>query len=60
MYKLNVAIMDYTTASIRIFERIFDVDVDVERALIESGDFKPDTMNILWTKDNIDVIDERG
>ena len=59
MYKLNVAIMDYTTASIRIFERVFDVEVDVEHALIESGDFKPDTMCILWTKDNIDVIDER-
>lgn len=60
MYKLTVAIMDYTTASIRIFERVFDVNVDVEYALIESGDFKPDTMNILWTKDNIDIIDERG
>lgn len=60
MYKLTIAIMDYTTSSIRIFERVFDANVDVERALIESSDFKPDTMNVLWTKDNIDIIDERG
>lgn len=60
MYELTVAIMDYTTSSIRIFKRVFSVEIDVETALIESGDFKPDTMNVLWTKDNIDIIDERG
>lgn len=60
MYKLTVAIMDHTTSTIRIFERVFNVEIDVECALIESGDFNPETMSVHWTKDDINIIDERG
>lgn len=59
MKLLEAAIMDYSTASIHIFECSFGDKDDVEDALIKSGDYKPDTMALLYTKEHIDIIDDR-
>lgn len=55
MAKIYIAIMDYESRSIRVFEREFTLGTDVEYELTQSGEFSPDTMYLMFSRESISV-----
>lgn len=55
MAKIYIAIMDYESRSIRVFEREFTLGADIEYELTQSGEFNPDTMYLMFSHESISV-----
>lgn len=55
MAKIYIAIMDYESCSVRVFEREFTLGADIEYELMQSGEFNPDTMYLMFSHESISV-----
>lgn len=55
MAKIYIAIMDYESCSVRVFEREFTLGADIEYELMQSGEFNPDTMYLMFSHEGISV-----
>lgn len=55
MVQMHIVIMDYESNTVRAFNRAFEVGIDVEYELIQSGEFNPETGSIMFSSHDIHV-----